>query len=112
MKIDAKERLKRRTERQRKYKREHPEIIKKQKHRYNARHPEVNRKAVKKYKKNNPEKKRAGDFAQFHVPLGELCEICGAEATCRHHPDYSKPLLVMRLCSQCHKDVHKKVSKP
>lgn len=35
------------------------------------------------------------------------CEICGNEKSQAHHEDYDKPLLVMWLCDQHHKDRHK-----
>lgn len=46
--------------------------------------------------------------AQRAVPLGSSCELCpeddirtvGLE---RHHPDYSEPLIVVTVCSECNK---------
>ena len=35
------------------------------------------------------------------------CEKCGAEKAEMHHPDYSKPLLVVWLCQTCHRKLHR-----
>ncbi len=34
------------------------------------------------------------------------CTTCGAEKTLAHHPDYSKPLLIVWLCTKCHSVTH------
>ena len=34
------------------------------------------------------------------------CERCGNERADAHHPDYSKPLLVIWLCRSHHREVH------
>ena len=34
------------------------------------------------------------------------CVVCGNEKVDGHHPDYSKPLEVIWLCRQHHKDIH------
>lgn len=34
------------------------------------------------------------------------CEICGAGKAQKHHPDYTKPLLVQWLCHRHHKLTH------
>lgn len=34
------------------------------------------------------------------------CEVCGSEDVQAHHPDYSKPLDVMWLCSKHHAWIH------
>lgn len=39
----------------------------------------------------------------------EPCIRCGAEKTQAHHEDYDKPLVVMWLCSPCHKKRHKEL---
>jgi len=36
------------------------------------------------------------------------CEHCGTKGKLQmHHPDYSKPRLVLFLCVPCHKDKHR-----
>ena len=37
------------------------------------------------------------------------CEVCGNEKSQAHHEDYDKPLDVMWLCDQHHKDRHKQL---
>lgn len=68
----------------------------------------AHRKAVKKYNKNNIIKRRAKDIAEYHTKInGQLCERCKInKAKDRHHPDYSKPLMVELLCHNCHRIVH------
>ena len=51
------------------------------------------------------EKRRARQQAQNAVDLGP-CKKCGAQATDRHHPDYTKPLEVILLCRECHMKEH------
>ena len=36
------------------------------------------------------------------------CALCGAKQVQAHHPDYSKPLLIVWLCSACHRKEHAK----
>ncbi len=38
----------------------------------------------------------------------EPCAFCGAEYGEAHHLDYNQPLLVVWLCSNCHREVHLK----
>ncbi len=40
-------------------------------------------------------------------PIKEVfCSECGSKAIEYHHPDYTKPLLVIPLCKICHEEVH------
>lgn len=72
---------------------------------------QVKHKAVKKWSKNNPEKVAAQRKYRAAVASGKIkkepCFICFEEKAEGHHPDYSKPLLVMWVCSPCHKMIHK-----
>lgn len=36
------------------------------------------------------------------------CSQCGAQEAEKHHPDYSQPLLIVWLCSSCHRQLHAK----
>jgi hypothetical protein len=65
--------------------------------RYHAEPPEVH--------KSRLIYRRAVDNGTLVMP--EMCERCQKrKARLGHHEDYSKPLQVVWLCPQCHKDVH------
>ena len=76
---------------------------------------EVRDKAVAKYKTNYPIKYKANNAVNNAVRDNRLtkpniCECCNNTFTSKqihgHHTDYSKPLEVMWLCNDCHKDWH------
>ena len=48
-------------------------------------------------------------YLKRHSLKPEPCERCGDDKSQAHHEDYSKPLDVMWLCSQCHADRHKEI---
>lgn len=48
--------------------------------------------------------KRRGKFL-IQLP----CELCSAEDTQMHHPNYAQPLNVIWLCRPCHLAIHTKV---
>jgi len=74
---------------------------------YQKNHPEVHRKAQEKYRKNHPEIEKAQNLAYNHIPLQPFCESCGSDQNLqRHHPDYTKPLIVRTLCKTCHNLIH------
>ena len=62
--------------------------------------------------KKNKHKTRAHLAVHRAVKSGELkrepCERCSREPSQAHHEDYSRPLDVVWLCSQCHSDEHVK----
>ena len=57
-----------------------------------------------------PDRKKAHTMVGNAVRDGRLiklpCFICGEGKVEGHHPDYSSPLSVVWLCTQCHKDTH------
>jgi hypothetical protein len=110
-------------ERQRKYYDSHKDLIQAKRYKYNLEHPEISRERSREYDKKYPDKLNARvrkyqkanhykdciwHMARRLVPLAKYCEICGGNATERHHPDYSKPLFVRHLCTTCHKKLHSK----
>lgn len=56
------------------------------------------------WRKNHPGRQAAHSAAaRAGLVAPPLCECCGLPKRVeKHHPDYSKPLLVMWLCKQCH----------
>jgi len=61
------------------------------------------------WKARHPERRRANVIAgnaKRDGTIGDapyLCEGCGLQVRLeKHHPDYSRPLLVIWLCKQCH----------
>lgn len=79
---------------------------------------QVSRKiAVKKYRRNpkNTTKTDAWQKVQRALKSGLLerqnCEVCGALKVDAHHDDYSKPLEVIWLCREHHKQRHKQLIK-
>lgn len=66
------------------------------------------------WRKKNPEKYKAHTAVNNALRSGELkkqeCLVCGDPNTHAHHDDYSKPLEVLWLCPQHHRDYHKQVA--
>lgn len=75
-----------------------------------------NKDKVRKYKrdwaKRNRKKRSAHSALKRAVSAGKVtrqpCEVCGKLETQGHHPDYSKPLAVLWLCDEHHKQAHVK----
>jgi hypothetical protein len=77
---------------------------------WRERHPERAVARGKAWNERNPEKQRAQRIAQERISRPEACQRCGKQGLIhRHHPDYSKPLLVECLCPACHKLAHKEM---
>ena len=61
----------------------------------------------KQYRKEHPEKDKAHHNASRDIPLKPKCERCGStENLERHHPNYSKPNIVITVCALCQKAIH------
>lgn len=75
--------------------------------------PEKVREGWRNKKKPEPHKKKAREILNEAVRSGKIhrpsiCQSCGAEATVHgHHEDYTKPLEVVWLCSECHGKRHR-----
>jgi hypothetical protein len=58
----------------------------------------------------------ARSYAHVYRKRGKLiklpCENCGSSDSEGHHPDYSRPLLIVWLCRDCHMAHHDEVKPP
>jgi hypothetical protein len=68
--------------------------------------------AIQRSREKYPEKRAANIIFSNAIATGKIerpsrCETCGVYCTPDgHHDDYSKPLDVVWMCKQCHKDYH------
>ena len=64
------------------------------------------------YKKKTKNKINARNMAERNIIIvSQLCEDCNINpATHRHHEDYTKPLEVVLLCTDCHRKRHKQLN--
>jgi len=69
-------------------------------------------KAQGKYRSSNPDKVKARKEVFKVMRTGSFlkkpCEVCGSEKSEAHHPDHKKPLKVVWLCKEHHKQAEKK----
>ena len=76
---------------------------------------ESNRIRSLEYTKKNKEKRHAHGVALNAFNSGKIirknCEHCGNEKSVMHHPDYTRPLYVIWLCTPCHARVHVNLKK-
>lgn len=69
---------------------------------------ELRLRVAQRWREEHPDRARAHQMSSNAVRDGkltkpELCEGCGLDKRLeKHHPDYSKPLLVVWLCKPCH----------
>ena len=60
---------------------------------------------------NHPDRRKASHIVGNALRRGLLkktpCLVCGVENVEGHHPDYSRPMDVVWLCTPHHKEVHK-----
>lgn len=67
--------------------------------------------SIRQYRLRNREKKLAHDAVDRAMRAGELarlpCWICGDAESEAHHADYSRPLDVVWLCRDHHKQLHR-----
>ncbi len=76
--------------------------------------PEKTQRYLRQWAAGNPEKKRAQGALQHAVRSGRIargnCCVCLSPRVQGHHEDYTKPLEVMWLCAQHHKDRHRELA--
>lgn len=111
------------------YAKKHPEKARERSARHKTKSPEAQRLRQRLYRQRHPDlvAQRSPNERMLHpdrvsarkkvhhaVKTGRLikpssCERCGLiKSLNAHHPDYSRPLDVIWLCSSCHKIVHPK----
>src|SRR3990167_2067628 len=66
--------------------------------------------ASQRWEAKNRQKRKTHLILKKAIKYGKLkrepCKVCGEERTDGHHEDYSKPLEVIWVCRQHHKDLH------
>ena len=66
--------------------------------------------AAKRWAAKHPEREAAHIKFRNAVRDGKVkpwpCEVCGTDRVEGHHPDYSRPLQVVWLCNQHHREAH------
>lgn len=77
---------------------------------WRAAHPGYMTKKKAEWLARNPQRRRVKDATAYAIETGKLvklpCEVCGESKVEAHHPDYSRPLMVVWLCKQHHKEIH------
>jgi len=84
-------------------------------YRHSEKYKATQKRLQRKYR-NDPEyrfKDHARSMVKIAISSGKLfkqkCQECELEKVDAHHPDYSKPLLVVWLCRKCHNKLHKEL---
>lgn len=79
--------------------------------RWTLKNPDKRKAVCHKYNMANKLKRRAQGAVARAIDSGKLirlpCRVCDNIKSHGHHENYSKPLDVIWLCAQCHKDKHK-----
>jgi hypothetical protein len=78
---------------------------------WTERNRESKRASTRKHDRMYPEKYAAHNALRHAINAGKIrrpdtCP-CGNPKPEGHHPDYSKPLMVMWLCMKCHRELHR-----
>lgn len=72
-------------------------------------HPGYHTKKKNEWYKKNPERAKVKQALRYALKMGKIarlpCMVCGEKSEA-HHPDYSKPLDVVWLCKEHHREVH------
>ena len=58
-------------------------------------------------RKKHPDKIKAHNKVQcIKIPRRTKCKYCNNLAIEKHHPDYTKPKLIVFVCKKCHTKIH------
>ena len=77
----------------------------------------INAASTRRDKEKFPEKDRARYLVRQAVKTKKLipleeCELCGSEGNIEgHHPDHSRPYLLLYLCKNCHSNADESLDK-
>jgi hypothetical protein len=98
---------------QRQFKLRHPERARKDSENYRLRHRDdlnaKRRKTGVRARQRYAETQIAARIADGRIIRPSKCSRCGRVVFVNaHHPDYSKPLSIIWLCSRCHGLIHRK----
>jgi len=65
------------------------------------------RKWYKANKERMRAKRRLRDWARYHYPVPQVCQVRGCKKMGeRHHPDYRKKKLIQWICKSHHEKMH------
>ena len=100
-----------RKEYNKKWRKENPSYFKE----YYKQNKEIRLEANRRFWKNHPDRYQSFKIYSSARKSGKLinpqqCQMCGTKEKKiqAHHFDYSKPLIVTWVCTECHKAIHKK----
>ena len=96
--------------RRREWREENPEKVKDYCRASREKHKDKMREYHKKYSNENRIVKNAQQLSYNALKKGKIkklpCAVCGSHESQKHHPDYSKPLDIIWLCSRHHMRLH------
>lgn len=75
------------------------------------RYKEAHNRFAKDWQRSHKDKTKAHSLVKVHPELINILYECPCKATSKqlHHPDYSKPYDVLKLCNVCHRSEHKRL---
>jgi hypothetical protein len=95
----------------RKYNRRYRKEHSKEKKDYNKEYVKNHLEEIREYNNKHKDLNKIRNQANYYIkiPKNQLCEICNKrKVNDKHHPNYSKPLLVLFVCRKCHAIIHHK----
>jgi len=78
---------------------------------WHKKNPSYRTERSKTWLSRNPERRKVRDAVKYALRTGKLqklpCGVCGELEVEGHHSDYSRPLDVIWLCKEHHREIHK-----